>query len=100
MAELPLHTHPQTALGQVLRCYRAAEEEEFSVRCGLGTRNESRALPANEELRHLLTRWLAAAKQDKLAERFPDYVKALEHAIVVISKAPSAQQAIETLQAR
>jgi hypothetical protein len=56
--------------------------------------------PTKEELWHLLTRWLDAAKREKLAERFPDYVKALERAMVVLTKAPSPQKAIETLQAR
>jgi hypothetical protein len=56
--------------------------------------------PTKEELWHLLTRWLDAAKREKLAERFPDYVKALERARVVLTKAPSPQKAIETLQSR
>ena len=56
--------------------------------------------PTKDQLSQLLTGWLVAAKQDGLATRLPDYTKAVERAIVVMSKAPSAQHAIETLQAR
>jgi hypothetical protein len=54
--------------------------------------------PKKEEMWQLLT--LDAAKREKLAERFPDYVKALERAIVVVSKAPSTEHAIALLHAR
>ncbi|MGZ5177750.1 MAG: hypothetical protein ACXWCW_26800 [Burkholderiales bacterium] len=48
----------------------------------------------------LIKRWLDAAKQEGLAARHAEYVRALERALVVMSKAPSAQHAIETLQGR
>jgi hypothetical protein len=47
-----------------------------------------------------VTRWLDAAKQEKLAARYPDYVKALERALVIVSKAASPQHAIAALQNR
>jgi hypothetical protein len=56
--------------------------------------------PTKESVSQLLTQWLLAAKQDGLAKRFPDYVKALERAMVMISKAPSPQHAMEMLQVR
>jgi hypothetical protein len=56
--------------------------------------------PTKELLWHVLVGWLDAAKREKLAERFPDCVKALERAIVVMSKAPSPQHTIETRRAR
>jgi hypothetical protein len=49
---------------------------------------------------NLLTHWLDAAKEEKLAERFPEYVKALERAIVVLSKAQSPQHGMGALQER
>lgn len=55
--------------------------------------------PKEEDLWQLLTHWLDAAKRERLAERYPDYVKALERAMVVMAKAPNAEQAILTLQA-
>ena len=56
--------------------------------------------PKKEQLWNLLTHWLDAAKREGLAARYPDYVKALERAIVVVSKAASPQHAIEALRAR
>jgi hypothetical protein len=53
-----------------------------------------------EELWRLLAQWLEAAKREELAMRWPDYVKALERAMVVIAKAASAELGIESLQAR
>jgi hypothetical protein len=56
--------------------------------------------PKKEQLWNLLTHWLDAAKREGLAARYPDYVKALERAIVIVSKAASPQHAIEALRAR
>jgi hypothetical protein len=42
--------------------------------------------PKKEQLWQLLTHWLDAAKWEKLAARYPDYVKALERALVVSRK--------------
>jgi hypothetical protein len=58
------------------------------------------AEPQSLRAEGLLTQWLDAAKREKLVERHPDYVKALERAMVVLTKAPSPQHAIETLQLR
>jgi hypothetical protein len=46
----------------------------------------------------LIKRWLDAAKQEGLASRYAEYVRALERALVVMSKAPSAEHAIALLQ--
>jgi hypothetical protein len=56
--------------------------------------------PKKKELWQLLMGRLDAAKREGLAGRFPDYVKALERAMVVMAKASSAEHGIETLQAR
>ncbi|MGZ4926423.1 MAG: hypothetical protein ACXWCP_24760 [Burkholderiales bacterium] len=50
-----------------------------------------------KDMRRLLTHWLDAAKREALGACHPDYVKALQRAIVVVSKSPSPEHAIETL---
>ena len=53
-----------------------------------------------EQFWGLLTQWLDAAKREELAARYPDYVTALERALVVMSKAPSREHGIAALRRR
>jgi hypothetical protein len=46
----------------------------------------------------VLTSWLEAAKREGVTERQTDYVRALERALVVLSKAATVEKAIAHLQ--
>ncbi|MGZ5177904.1 MAG: hypothetical protein ACXWCS_25840 [Burkholderiales bacterium] len=56
--------------------------------------------PTKEDLWQLLTSWMDAAKREGLGARHPDYLKALERAMVVMANAPTATHAITVLHAR
>jgi hypothetical protein len=54
--------------------------------------------PTREEQWRLLESWLTAAKRERLGERYADYVRAIERAMVVMAKAPTAEDAIVKLR--
>jgi hypothetical protein len=56
--------------------------------------------PKKDDQLTLIKRWLDAAKEEGLAARHAVYVKALERALVVMSKTSGPEHAIETLRAR
>jgi hypothetical protein len=54
--------------------------------------------PTKDALWRLLANWLDAAKREGLAARRPDYAKALERALVIMSKAATVEHGIRALQ--
>jgi hypothetical protein len=107
MAEgvVPLHSEPRTRRRRAIRPPHTATYERrkkkragFDIAAALEVNLDR--YPTKEALWKLLSSWLDAAKREGLAASQPAYVKVLERAIVVMSKAPSPQHAIETLQAR
>jgi hypothetical protein len=54
--------------------------------------------PTREDQWLLLAKWLEAAKSERLAERYADYVRAVERAMVVMARAPTAEHAIMELR--
>ena len=102
MAEVvPLHLH--TRRRRSIRAYGAFNRRKkksagFDVAAALELNFDR--YPMKDGLLQLLVAWRETAKLAGLAATQPDYVKALERAIVVMSKAPSPEHAIESLQAR
>lgn len=116
MAEvLPLRTEPHTRRrGSIRGCYstrsalglpapvfidrRKSKSVGFDVAGALEAQLDRYS--TQQQQSGLLTRWLEGAKRAELGIRHPYYVKALERALVVMSKTQSPQQAIGILQAR
>ena len=54
--------------------------------------------PTREAQWILLSGWLEAAKSERLAERYADYVRAIEKAMVVMARSPTAEDVIVKLR--
>lgn len=54
--------------------------------------------PTREQQCLLLKEWLDVAKRRGLEKRYDGYVKAIEKAIAMVSKAPTAEEAIAKLR--